>query len=89
MLIVKDAKIDEQTDEINQLQADMQKNARATNPIVNQNEDIKTQNTDLSQQVAGISVQNKMLEYKVDSLVEHLYERNLNFLKRTINQPFY
>ena len=86
LLIVKDAKIDEQTDKINQLQADMQRMLERTNHIVNQNEDIKTQNTDLSQQVAGISVQNKMLEYKVDSLVEHLYERNPKLPKEN-DQP--
>ena len=47
-----------------------------TRRIITQNEESKQQNNDLSQQIAGISVQNIMLGHKVDSLVDHLVERN-------------
>ncbi len=100
LLIVKNAKIDEQTGKIDQLlvenqdlKADIQRVLERTNHIVNQNntmtqqnEGLKQQANDLSQQVAGISVQNTMLTYKVDSLVEHLYERNPKLPKEN-DQP--
>ena len=80
-------------DKIDQLQADMQRVLERTNHIVTQNntmtqqnEGLKQQANDLSQQVAGISVQNTMLTYKVDSLVEHLYERNPKLPKEN-DQP--
>ena len=80
-------------DKIDQLKADMQRVLANTNHIVSQNntitqqnEGLKQQNTDLSQQVSGISVQNTMLTYKVDSLVEHLYERNPKLPKEN-DQP--
>lgn len=82
----KDEKIDQLLLENQDLKADIQKVLANTNNIVNQNEGLKQQANDLSQQVAGISVQNTMLTYKVDSLVEHLYERNPKLPKEN-DQP--
>lgn len=79
LLTVKD-------DTINQLRADLQETLANTRRIITQNEESKQQANDLSQQVAGISVQNTMLTYKVDSLVEHLYERNPKLPKEN-DQP--
>lgn len=69
LLTVKD-------DTIGQLRADLQETLANTRRIITQNEESKQQNNDLSQQIAGISVQNIMLGHKVDSLVDHLVERN-------------
>ncbi len=79
LLTVKD-------DTINQLRADLQETLANTRRIITQNEESKQQANDLSQQVAGISVQNTMLTYKVDFLVEHLYERNPKLPKEN-DQP--